>query len=244
MHMKVLLGTLALATLACNESRAPTESPDAAPAPKMGTAPSYSTTARKMLQVTANVVAPAPHNPRSQVGQPVACFDGTTDGGFGGTCKRFLPTKDGAELQTNGGNPNGEYAGVFGAQGLRLKKLANVTALTFSYAGGPIGGGAPRWSIPIDENNDGKRSGDEQYAFVAGDRCNDGDTPVALVDARHDATCLIDHKGVTYANWNDFATQHPTWKIAGKESDGTSNAFTFVIADAPTHLVVWNVRSQ
>jgi hypothetical protein len=100
------------------------------------------------------------------------------------------------------------------------------------------------WSIPIDENNDGMRSGTEEYAFIAADRCNDGDANVGRVDGDDDPTCFVDHKGVAYDNWDAFAGAHPTWRIARRESGGTSPAFTFVIIDQPAHYVVWLVQAQ
>src|SRR5687768_15338661 len=110
-------------------------------------------------------------NPATQ-GNKLQCFDGTTDGGFNGTCTLI---ENGAILNTNDGDgdANNSYAGVY-LQNTNLggKLLVDVNQLAFDYEGAEAIGGSPRLSIPIDENDDGSWDG---FAFVDTLGCNDGD---------------------------------------------------------------------
>ena len=184
----------------------------------------------------AMTTAPARHNPRSQSGQVVNCFEGETDspgGGFLGVCQRMSPTNDGAEINTFVQGPNGSYAGVTPASNfIAGRLLANVANLNFSYAGGPHVGGAPRLSIPIDEDNNGSW---DAFAFMDAPGCNDGDEFVGRLEGRPDNTCLVNYKGVDYPNWTAFRTAHSTFRIA-------RNAVTFIIIDQPAHYIIWRVQ--
>jgi hypothetical protein len=186
--------------------------------------------------LTTTTAAPARHNPRSQSAYTVNCFEGATDspgGGYLGVCQRFSPTKDGAEINTFVQGPNGSYAGVTqGPNYIRGRFLNKVVNLNFSYAGGPHQGGAPRLSIPIDEDNNGTW---DSFAFMDAPGCNDGDEFVGRVDGRSDQTCLVSNKGIDYPNWDAFATANPTWRIA-------RNTVTFIIVDQPAHYLIWRVQ--
>jgi hypothetical protein len=89
--------------------------------------------------------------------------------------------------------------------------LGNVTQLSFQYTGDAATAGAPRFSIPIDENNDGNT---EAFAFVPAVSCNNGH---GKVDVIGDSTCLVYYApdGVTgHANWAAFAAAHPDFEVA------------------------------
>jgi hypothetical protein len=186
--------------------------------------------------LATTTTAPAPHNPRSQSGYQVTCFEGATDspgGGFLGVCQRFSPTLDGAEINTTVQGANGSYAGVFqNANYIKGRLIGNVVNLGFSYGGGPHQGGVPRLSVPIDENNDGKW---DNFAFMDAPGCNDGDEFVGRVNGRSDATCLVNEAGVDYPNWKAFVTAHPSYRIA-------TNAITFIIVDQPAHYLIWKLQ--
>ena len=162
-------------------------------------------------------------------GNRLYCFSGTEDGGANGTCTL---TGGGAVIDTTDGNtnPNDNYAGVYvGNSKLEGLLIGDVEKLSFSYAGSPVVGGSPRFSIPIDEDGDGTT---EAYAFVDAVGCNDGQ---GTVDAIGDASCLVSYGGVTYANWEAFATAKPAYRIA-------SDAVTFIIVDQPGDFTITNVE--
>jgi hypothetical protein len=93
-----------------------------------------------------------------------------------------------------------------------------------------VGGGAPRFSIPIDENNDKQV---DAYAFIDVNGC--GSSTVST----ESATCQVSYSSATtppetQPNWAAFAAAHPTWRLARKE--GKDNAVPFIIADVQGRL--------
>jgi hypothetical protein len=230
----LVIPAMLLPLVSCNDSnRNPAEPSATIPSP----------TSTKLMPRTAlsaaavaMTTAPAKHNPRSQSGYLVNCFEGATDspgGGFLGVCQRMSPTNDGAEINTMVQGPNGSYAGVTPQSNfIRGRLIGNVQNLNFSYAGGPHAGGAPRLSIPIDEDNNGSW---DHFAFMDAPGCNDGDEFVGRLEGRPDNTCLVSYNVQTFPNWKAFVTAHPTYKIA-------TNAVTFIIVDQPAHYVIWGVQ--
>src|SRR5689334_22404831 len=63
------------------------------------------------------------------------CFDGTTDGGFGGTCTlNSKGAKGSAMLNLSSSNVNGDYAGVYTLDStLYGKDLDDVTQMSYHY---------------------------------------------------------------------------------------------------------------
>jgi len=104
---------------------------------------------------------------------------------------------------------------------------ANGTALagvdySFQYNCDPsddsatcVGGGSPRWSIPIDTPAAGKTNG---YAFLDAAGCGSTGTVSTTSSA-----CAVNFGGVDYANWDAFAAANPSYLIG--------NALPFVITD-------------
>jgi hypothetical protein len=78
-----------------------------------------------------------------------------------------------------------------------------------------VGGGSPRWSIPIDTPSAGKTNG---YAFLDAFGCGSTGTVSTASTA-----CAVNFGGVDYANWDAFAAANPTYRIG--------NALPFVITD-------------
>jgi len=193
----------------------------------------------RMQTLTATTAAPPRHNPRSQSGNQVTCFEGATDspgGGFLGVCQRFVPTKDGAEINTFVQGQNGSYAGVTQTTNfIRGRLLTGVHNLNFSYAGGPHQGGVPRLSIPIDDASDGIDGNWDYFAFMDAPGCNDGDEFVGRVEGRTDSSCLVNANGIDYPNWAAFVAATPGGRIA-------RNAVTFIIVDQPAHYLIWRVQ--
>ena len=172
---------------------------------------------------------PAP----TPVPNSLKCFDGTTDGGFGGTCTLIT---GGAELNTFTDNQNGGYAGVYYARSsLSGKPLAAVSASFRYQAGGDTiaTGGSPRISVPIDDLDSETTLA---YAFADTLGCNDGNANNGTLSLG-DTTCAIAYApdGVAgWPNWAAFAAAHPTWKV--------SNDLPFVIADQPGFWTVTQVH--
>jgi len=176
-------------------------------------------------------VAIANGSAAAPTGNKAFCFDGTveTAGFYGGSCTVLSPNR--FFLDTNGGNVNGEYAGVAIENNYPVgTSLASIDKLSFNYSGTTPWGGAPRFSIGID--NDGDGSGYDAFAFVDAAGCSDG---LGKVDVVNDATCTVWYGAGSYANWAAFVAAYPTAEIG--------YAYTFVIADAPGEWTIWNVKA-
>jgi len=141
---------------------------------------------------------------------------GSTKGGWNGKLTCF---SDGSATCTTSGTSAtltvsaGQYAGVYYKNtAVGKTPIGNVAAMSFAYSGAPVVGGSPRFSIPIDESLGATTA--PAYAFIS-NGCAAG-----VVDA---FVCQVDYKGVTYANWSDFATQNSGFVL--------SNDTPFVIVD-------------
>jgi len=158
------------------------------------------------------------------------CFDGTSDGGYGGICTLTSKgAKGSAVLDNTDGNVAGSYSGVYVEHTtLSGALIGAVKQLSFEYTGIP-GAGAPRFSLPFDTNGDDVT---DFYAFISAYYCNDG---LGRVDAIGDSTCTIYAGSESFANWAAMVAAHPDWKI-------TSDDLPFVIADEPGLWTVNNVK--
>lgn len=116
----------------------------------------------------------------------------------------------------------GGFAGAYYSNSRNVggTSLSGVT-FSFQYDCDPndnktdcVGGGSPRWSIPIDTDGDSKTNA---YAFVDAVGC--GSTGVVSTES---SSCAV-FFDTGYANWAAFATAHPTYEIA--------HALPFVITD-------------
>ncbi len=83
-------------------------------------------------------------------------------------------------MYVNGKKPNG--------------KSLSAVDFTFSWTGTP-NGGAPRFSIPIDENGGGTTEG---YAFLDWASCGNAATGGTVTTTS--STCAVDYGPVRYAN--------------------------------------------
>jgi hypothetical protein len=164
----------------------------------------------------------APHGVPTAAGlNKLTCFDGTTDGGFGGTCTlNSNGAKGSATLSLTSTSTTGDYAGVYVPSSVVYgQKLSDVTQLSYHYAASitPLPGDLS-YNIPIDENGDGTTEG---YAFVDAYYCPGTD---GVVNITTDVNCGIWYQGVEYANWAAFVAAFPDARIA------TDN-YVFVIAE-------------
>ncbi len=105
--------------------------------------------------------------------------------------------------------------------------LSDLSQLSFTYTGTPTAG-SPRFSVPVDENNDGLT---EAFAFVPAISCNNGN---GLVNVINDSTCTIYYGSNSYANWAAFAQAYPAAEIA------LSDNYLFVISD---DIGTWTVNN-
>jgi hypothetical protein len=150
------------------------------------------------------------------------CFDGTTDGGFGGTCTlKAKGAKGPATLDLSSSNPNGDYAGVFTNDStLYGQDLDAVKQMSYHYTASidPQPGNLS-YNIPIDTNGDGDT---EFFAFVDAFYCPGVN---GVVDIVNDTDCVIFEGGVTpRANWDALVAANPGAKVA------TDN-FVFIVAE-------------
>lgn len=118
-------------------------------------------------------------------------------------------------------NGAGEYGGVFLNSKSQSAKPLNAVSFSFVSTGG-VAGGAPRFSIPIDDGTTNLK-----YAFldVLGCGYSTGTVSTAL------ANCHVNFNSVDYANWDTFAAANPTYRIAPGQ-------IPFIIADEPGSYAV------
>ena len=152
----------------------------------------------------------------------IQCFDGTTEGGFGGVCSlNSNGAKGTATLDNTDTNPSGDYAGVYILNSTLFGQLlTNVKQLSYHYSGNiaPQPGNLSL-NLPIDTNNDGST---EAYAFVDAYYCPGTN---GTVDVIHDLNCGIYYGGtIFYPNWAALVAAYPGAKVA------TDN-YMFVIAE-------------
>lgn len=194
-----------------------------------------------LVACTDSAIDPTAKPPLSTATAPglhkLTCFDGTTDGGFGGTCLLNSNGASGsATLILTSTNPSGDYAGAYVANThLDGQMLSSVTMLGYRYTG--IKTPTPTelsLNLPIDTNDDGVR---DFYAFIDAAYCGGATGYVNIV---HDANCGI-YAGSTvfYANWAEFVAAYPGAKV-------TRGELPFIIAervpaDVPQAWVVRNV---
>ena len=188
-----------------------------------------------LLLGSATAVFAAP--PATAPGQnKIQCFDGTTDGGFGGTCTlESNGAKGKATLAVSSSSPTGDYAGVYTLESkLYGSTLAGLTQVSYHYTGTitPQPGNLS-YNIPIDTDGNGSTEG---YAFVDAYYCPGVG---GNVDVINDPNCGIYYQGVSfYPNWAAFAAAYPGAKVA------TDN-YAFIIAErTPIEpAAVWTVNN-
>ena len=114
-------------------------------------------------------------------------------------------------------NDPGEYGGVYLNSKSWSGKLDGVSMSFVST--GDVGGGAPRFSIPIDNGGNAAVDG---YAFIDVNSC--GSTTVSTSSSN----CMVyfHTEPLPYANWAAFAAAHPEWRVA-------PGYIPFIIADDP-----------
>lgn len=164
------------------------------------------------------------------------CFDGTTDGGYGGVCTLVgKGARKSATLDNSDANANGDYAGVYAPRNvLTGRPLTGITQLGYTYTGtiAPQPGNLSL-NIPIDTNGDGTT---EAYAFIDAYYCPGVD---GVVDVINDPNCGIYYNGQTfYANWSAFIASYPDARVA------TDNTTIIVAERTPTEpAATWTISN-
>ncbi len=136
-----------------------------------------------------------------------------------------------------GGSGNAGYALVYlrGKPTSAGKPLAEVSLSATVAAGSQVAGGAPRLTVPIDTNGDGKW---DVFATMDWNSCQGtatgGVLDRAVIMSTENPACTVYlNSGGSYANWDAFALANPSWRVA---SAGSSTR-PFVIVDwAPTNV--------
>ena len=124
----------------------------------------------------------------------------------------------GADI-VNGAN---EYGGVY----LPRRGTKPIAAVHFSFVStGDVGGGAPRFSIPIDTDHNRTVEG---YAFLDVNNCG------SVFVSTDSATCKVYFLNEVFNNWDAFVAAHPKYRIP-------PGAIPFVIADVPGSYSVRSV---
>ena len=137
-----------------------------------------------------------------------------------GTGDVSLVGRDGATIS----NDAGQYGGVYPAGHRNAKPIRSVH---FSFVSeGDVGGGAPRFSIPIDTDHNRTV---EAYAFLDVNGCDGG--PLVSTDS---ISCTVYFRDEVFTNWAAFADAHPGYRIP-------TGAIPFVIADVEGDYIVSDV---
>ena len=188
-----------------------------------------------MLALAMPVSAAAPPTAPGQ--NKLQCFDGTTDGGFGGTCTlNSRGAKGKATLNLTSTNTAGDYAGVYTLNSnMYGTLLTSLTQLSYHYTGtiDPQPGNLS-YNIPIDTDGNGYT---DFFAFVDAFYCPGVE---GVVDIINDPACGIYEGGVIfYANWAYFLAAHSGATVAAKDN------YVFIVAErTPSEpSAIWTVNN-
>jgi hypothetical protein len=162
---------------------------------------------------------PPPVAPRQN---KLLCFDGTTDGGFGGICTlKANGAKGPATLNNTDTNAAGDYAGVYYATTTMAgQPLGSITQLSYTYSGTTVPGpGNLSLNVPISTTGG---STTDAYLFIDAAYCPGVGGSVNVIT---DSACGIYYGGVTfYPNWAAVVAAYPAATVA-------TDALPFVIAE-------------
>ena len=142
------------------------------------------------------------------------CFDGTTEGGFGGVCTIIgHGAKGPATLDNTDSNPAGDFAGVFTNNTTMSGQLVgDVTQLSYTYTGITVPTlGDLSLNVGIDTTGDGFF---DTFLFIDAANCPGVG---GAVDVINDAVCGIvvgSPETAFYPNWAALVAANPTWKVA------------------------------
>lgn len=118
-------------------------------------------------------------------------------------------------------NGPGDFGGVYLTSKSTSSKALTAVVFAFQNDGGDVGGGSPRFSLPID--TDGKANTNDGYAFIDVAGCGGVSGDTTWVSTQNPA-CHVNFQSVDYANWGAFAAANPTYKTG-------QGYIPFIIAD-------------
>jgi hypothetical protein len=124
-------------------------------------------------------------------------------------------------------NDVGEYGGIY--QGGSHAKVGTVK---YSFlSDGQVAGGAPRWSIPLDTDNNTKTV--DSYAFLDVNGCGGSAGHATYVSTTNPDCQVFINTGGSYPNWAALVAANPTWRVDGQG---------FIIADVDGSYHVFDAR--
>lgn len=173
-----------------------------------------------MLAITAQASAANPNTGKNAI----TCF--------GDTASCSLVSRTSARLNTTVGTGGGVYLPGFNKSFYGVR-TALVTKLSNTVRGNTLGID-PRWSIPIDSDNDGDT---DFFLFAAFGDCNNG---VGVVDIINDPTCTLYRSDTnqSFPNWAAFVTENPNTYISA------SDFYAFIIADLSGAPGIWTISNM
>jgi hypothetical protein len=194
-----------------------------------------------MLAITS--IAAAAALPTAPGQNKLLCFDGTTDGGFGGVCTLTgNGAKGPATLDNTDTNAAGDYSGVYIFNSTLVgQSLSAVTQLGYHYSGTTVPTpGDLSLNLPVNITGGSTTSA---YAYIDAFYCPG---VAGHVDVINDPNCGIWYGspsppvGIFYANWAAFVAAYPGATVA-------IDNFAFVIAErtpaeGPALWTVSNVK--
>jgi hypothetical protein len=124
-------------------------------------------------------------------------------------------------------NDAGEYSGVYLKSTSRKARPIAAVHFSFDYSG-TVAGGAPRFSIPLDTDRNGRLDG---YAFLDANNCG-----LTGSVSTSDDSCqvFLNFGNISFANWDAMVAAHGDWRLApGK--------VPFIIADQPGIYEISNI---
>lgn len=162
--------------------------------------------------------SPAQAEPSVRANQ-LTCFTDNT----GSECTRN--SSDSFTLINDAGEGSGVYVEN---QSLAGKPLSDAGVLSFRYSG-TVGGGSPRFAIPVDDPAVGGSSYDFFLAAQASFCDANGDGLMSLAEPG----CLVEAPGY-FGPFSEYVALHPEYRIG--------SYYTFIITDVPGTVTVFDVQ--
>jgi hypothetical protein len=161
--------------------------------------------------------SPAQAAPSTKANQP-QCFSDPSS-----TCTRSGSTF----ILTNTTEGSGVYVEN---QSLAGKPLSEAGVLSFRYSG-TVGGGSPRFAIPVDDPSDGINPNGYDFFLAAQatycDANNDGVVSLA------EPVCVVEAPGF-FGLFSDYVALHPDYLIG--------SYYTFIVTDVPGTVTISEIN--
>ena len=126
-------------------------------------------------------------------------------------------------------NTAGQYGGVYINSRSNSSKLIGTVGFSFTSMG-DVAGGAPRFSIPIDDG----LGTSNLYAFLDAANCGGASGGTTVVSTSLANCPVFLNNGPSFGNWAAFVAADPTYRIS-------AGGIPFIISDQPGTYVVSNI---